>query len=300
MAEAALSPVRWKWMRALRAFAFPLSALPVWVGTAAVLPPARWRWDVLLIGTLGVLLFHSAGNLLNDYFDYTSGADHMDEGDDGRPGRLLVRGGMTPAQVLGEALACLALSVPVWAYIVWRSHPEVLLFIAPAGLALYAYTGPPFRLKARALGEPLMVAVFGPLIVGGAAYAQTGRLPTHVVLLSVPVGMATACVLAANNLRDYDEDGAAGVQTLAQVIGRRWQRVVYLALSAGLSVGVALYGILGPASPVLAVAPALLLMLAGTFRRVWRGGRIPDVDVRTTRYSTAVMVFLLAVLMLTP
>ncbi|WP_291020852.1 hypothetical protein, partial [Hydrogenophaga sp.] len=80
----------------------------------------------------------------------------------------------------------------------------------------------------------------------------------------------------------------------------RWQRVLYVALSAGLAVGVALYGILGPASPVLAAAPALLLLLAGTVGRVWRGRRIADIDVRTASYSTAVMLFLLTVLVLLP
>ena len=72
------------WARALRAFSFPLSVLPVFVATAAVLPPGEWRWDVLIASVAGVVLLHAAGNLLNDYFDFGAGVDRNVEGDEGR------------------------------------------------------------------------------------------------------------------------------------------------------------------------------------------------------------------------
>jgi 1,4-dihydroxy-2-naphthoate octaprenyltransferase len=286
------------WFRALRPFAFPLSVLPVWVGTAAALAPDRWQWDVLLMATLGVLLLHAAGNLFNDYFDYVSGVDSRTAADEGRPGRLLVRGRITPRQVLGVALGCMAAGVPVWGWLAWRCGTEVLWFVLPGAVALYAYTGPPLKLKGRALGEVVMLVVFGPLLVGGAAWVQTGSVSTAVWLLSVPVGMVTTSVLAGNNLRDYEEDGEAGVTTLAQLVGRRGQRALYVVLVAGQAAGVALFGLLGPGPLLLVLAPLALLLLAPTLRRVARGERIPDIDVRTTRYGTALMVFLLLVLSL--
>lgn len=285
-------------MRALRAFSFPLSVMPVLVGTAAVVPPARWRWDVLAAAMLLVLCLHSAGNLLNDYFDYVSGVDSREEEDASRPGRLLVRGDMSPGEALAEALVCLGLGAVVGAFLLWRCGPELLWFIVPGAIGLYAHTGPPLKFKSRGLGELLMLVVFGPLLVGGAAWAQVGAFPPHLVLLSIPVGMVTTAVLAGNNLRDYEEDGAAGVRTLARIIGWRAYRWVYVGLVAGQAVGVALYGLLGPASPVLGAAPLLLLLIRPTISRVWRGQRIPDVDVKTTQYGTALMAFLLLVLLL--
>ncbi len=287
----------WRWVRALRAFAFPLSILPVWVGTAAVLPPSEWHWGLLLAANLAVLLLHSAGNLLNDYFDYLSGTDSRAEEDEGRPGRLLVHGAVSPRGILNAALVCLGLAACAAAYLVWRRGPVLLWFIGPAVFALYAYTGPPFRLKARALGEVVMVVVFGPLIVGGAAYAQTGSLPRLAVwLLSVPVGMVTASVLAGNNLRDYAEDRAAEVATLAQSLGKRGQRVLYLSLVLGQTAGITAFGLWDMSYPLLALSPVFLLLLTGTLRQVFRGRRVPDIDVRTTRFATALMAFLFFVL----
>jgi len=298
MVEALAEPQPGRWLRALRAFSFPLSALPVWIATAAAAAPSAWKWDVVAACTLLVLALHSAGNLLNDFFDYTSGVDSRSAGDEGRPGRLLVRGEITPMQVLAGGLVSFGVGAAVTAYLLWRRGPAVLWFVGPAMLALYAYTGPPFVLKRRALGEALVFIVFGPLVMAGAAYAQTGDLRGEVLLLSAAVGMVPAAVLAGNNLRDYEEDGAAGVLTLARLIGPRGQRALYTALVLGQAVGVALFGALWASRPALAAAPALLLLIGGTLRRTWRGERIPDIDVRTARYGTALMLFLLLVLCL--
>ena len=89
-----------KRLRALRAFSLPVSVLPVLVATAAVRPPAQWDWPILFASMLGVALLHCAGNLLNDYFDFRSGVDRKVEGDEGRPGRLLVRGQLRPKDIL--------------------------------------------------------------------------------------------------------------------------------------------------------------------------------------------------------
>ena len=40
-----------------------------------------------------------------------------------------------------------------------------------------AYTAPPLRLKKHGLGEPTVIAVWGPLMVGGVYYAATGIDP---------------------------------------------------------------------------------------------------------------------------
>ena len=298
MTQARTGPRPGRWLRALRAFSFPLSALPVWIATAAAAAPSAWQWDVVAACTLLVLALHSAGNLLNDFFDYTSGADSRSAGDQGRPGRLLVRGEMTPGQVLAGGVVSFGVGAAVTGYLLWRRGPALLWFVAPAMLALYAYTGPPFVLKRRALGEALVFIVFGPLVMAGAAYAQTGTLRGEILLLSIAVGMVPASVLAGNNLRDYEEDGAAGVVTLARLIGPRGQRAIYTALVVGQAVGVGLFGVLVADHAPLAAAPAFLLLIGGTLRRTWRGERIPDIDVRTARYGTALMLFLLVVLCL--
>ncbi len=285
-------------LRALRAFSFPVSVLPVLVATAAVRPLAGWDWGVLVASALGVLLLHATGNLFNDYFDFRSGVDRRETGDEGRPGRFLVHGEMTPAEVLGEALVCLLLLVPAAVYLLLKCGPGLLWFGGAAAFALYAYTGPPFQFKYRALGELLIFLVFGPVLMLGAAYAQTGRLEWSVLLFAVPIGFVTTAILVGNNIRDQQEDSAARIVTLAHVAGGRGGRLLYVALVLVSAICLAALGVVGLVPRVLVVAPLFLLLLLEPLAGVLRGRRIPDIDVRTARFETVLLLFLVVVLVI--
>jgi 1,4-dihydroxy-2-naphthoate octaprenyltransferase len=270
----------------LRAFSFPLSALPVLVATAAVRPIAQWRWDVLAASVLGAVLLHAAGNLLNDYFDFRSGVDRKTEGDEGR---LLIRGEMAPRAVVIEAVVCLVLIAPVAAYLLAKSGPGLLWFAFAAMVGLYAYTGPPFRFKYRAMGEVLIFLAFGPFFVTGVAYVQAGHWDWLALLLSVPVGILTTAVLLGNNIRDLDEDEAAGIETLVHKPGGRAARLVYagcVLLPPLCVAGLVAAGMVGVAGLLclLSIVPAYRLV-----RQVYGSGRIPDIpdmDARTAQCAT--------------
>lgn len=153
-------------------------------------------------------------------------------------------------------------------------------------VGLYAYTGPPFRFKYKAMGEVLIFLVFGPFLVTGAAYVQAGRWDWLALLLSVPVGILTTAVLLGNNIRDLDEDDAAGIETLVHKLGPRAARPVYAAcvLLPPLCVaGLVAAGMVGVAGLLclFSIVPAYRLV-----RQVYGSGRIPDMDARTARCAT--------------
>ena len=286
-----------KRLRALRAFSFPVSVLPVLVATALVRPPAQWHWDILIASMLGAALLHAAGNLFNDYFDFLSGVDRKLEDDENRPGRFLVRGELKPKDILAEALICLLLALPLGGYLIARCGLSLLWFAAAAGFGLYCYTGPPLKLKYRALGEPLIFLVFGPLLMLGAGFAQTGSLQWNVLLLSIPVGLATTAILTANNIRDHEEDQVAGVLTLAQVVGDWALRCLYILLVAGCVFGLAVLAILKVGPGILLFAPVLLILLIKPLTYVWQSKRLADIDARTARFESVLLIFLLASLL---
>lgn len=290
--------LRWLAIRALalRAFSFPVSVLPVLVATAAVRPFAEWRWDILVGSLVGVTALHAAGNLFNDYFDFRSGVDRKWNGDKGRAERLLVSGEITPTGALIEAFVCLLLAAPVIVYVTWKTGPGLLWFGAAAVFAIYAYTGPPFQLKYRALGEPLIFLVFGPILMLGTVYAQTGRFGWPVLLFAVPIGFITTALLVGNNIRDHQEDRAAGVVTLVHVAGERAVRLLYVALVVVSVVWLSVLGLVGLAPRIQAAAPLLVVFLLKPLVNVWRGNRIPDIDVQTARFEAVLLLFLFAVL----
>ena len=275
------------WLRVARPFSFPASAAGVMVGTAAAAPIRLWNWWILAAELLLVLLLHSFGNLLNDYFDFRSGVDRPQRGDEGRPGRFLVRGEVLPRQVLTLAIACLLLTLPLAALMFGRGG-WVAAIIGLVGVAgAYSYTGWPLHLKYRGLGELCIFLVFGPAVVAGAVWMQLGKLDIRALALSVPVGMAITSILSAGNLRDLDEDRQAGIRALARLIGRRAYVLLHCLLLFGapallavlVAAGVApTWSLLGLLAVPLAVRPAM---------DAARGRRVSDADAVVARYMTA-------------
>lgn len=278
-------------LRALRAFSLPVSVMPALVAVAAVAPVAAWRWDVVVPCVLGVAILHAAGNMLNDYFDFRFG---LDQEDDGRPGLVIARGEMTPRQVLVQAVVLLVAAVPLVAYLVWRTGPGVLAFGAVGAVGLYVYTGGPLHLKYRALGEPLIFLVFGPVLMLGAAYAHTGQLEPRALLASLPIGFATTAVLLGNNIRDRQEDAAAGIRTLASFGGGRPARAVYVMLVVGFAGGLAALAGAGLAPRVLVAMPSALLLMWRPLAAVWRGSGWGDLATRTAQWETVLLAAVLA------
>jgi 1,4-dihydroxy-2-naphthoate octaprenyltransferase len=286
--------------RAARGFSLPVSVLPVVVATAAVLPWTAWRWDVLAACVLGVAALHMAGNMFNDYFDFRKGVDRRIHGDEMRPGRVLVRGGLLPRDILVEAAMCMTLGAAAAAYVVWRSGPELLWFAVPAAAAIYAYTGPPLVLKYRAMGEPVIFIVFGPLLLVGSAWAQTGRFEMAALMLSVPVGLATTAVLVGNNFRDREEDAAAGIRTIGTLAGGWPARIVYVVVVLGSVHGLMVMGLSGRGPLGLVLAPAALALLHRPLGTIWRGERLADIDAQTARFETLVLVLVIVSYLVQP
>jgi len=283
--------------RALRAFSFPLSLLPIVVAAAVVRPVDEWRWDTLAASLGAVMLFHAAGNMINDCFDYIRGVDIGRETYRGRLGAVLVAGELEVSDMAYGALVCLLLAALPMAYLAGALGAGVLWFAVPAVFALYAYTGPPFRLKHRGLGELVIFPVFGPALMLGAAYAQTVEVEWRVLMLSLPVGFATTAVLAGNNLRDFDEDREAGIRTLAHALGRRGAGALYAALVSAFALGIGAMGASGLGPWQLGLVPALLPLHFRAMGSALKGEAAVDVDARAVRFESLVLIVVLAIYM---
>jgi 1,4-dihydroxy-2-naphthoate octaprenyltransferase len=66
----------------------------------------------------------------------------------------------------------------------------------------------------RGLGELAVAAGFGPIMVLGAYYVQTGHYTLRPLVLSIPVGILVMLILYANEIPDRTADARAGKRTL--------------------------------------------------------------------------------------
>ena len=98
------------------------------------------------------------------------------------------------------------------ALFVLRGWP--ILAFALAGFVLsVAYTSPPLRLKKRGLGEPTVLVVWGPLMVGGTYYAAVGEVTWEVIAVSIPYALLATSVLMGKHIDKLPWDERDGTRT---------------------------------------------------------------------------------------
>jgi 1,4-dihydroxy-2-naphthoate octaprenyltransferase len=189
-------------------------------------------------------------NLTNDYFDFRKGADTPKSL--GTGGSLL-RGDLTPRQVLMGSILSFGVGIAIGLYLVSVTGPFIFwlgLFSVAVG---FFYTAGPFALAYVGLGEVAVFIFMGPVMVIGSYYVQAQTVTLPVVLASLPVGFLVAAILHANNLRDLESDRQIGKRTLATLLGRAGANVEYYILVLGTYLSLAVTVLLG-------IAPWLTLI----------------------------------------
>ncbi|MEZ0290022.1 MAG: prenyltransferase [Sulfolobales archaeon] len=239
-------------------------------------------FDPLLLSLtlVGVLMLHAVGNWVNDYYDYARGVDRAGTGTVVyRPHPIL--GGIMSLDTLRNMILLLALgSIAIGLTLVLVFNRPLVLFLGLAGLlAGLIYSGPPY-LKHRALGEPLVAVVFGPMIMVGSYYVASGVLSVETLVVSVPLGLLISAVLLANNIRDESTDREAGVKTLAVILGRKNTVNLYAGMIY-VSYAVTALAVALRILPITSLATLVTISRAFRLVREMRINTPPDADPRT-------------------
>ena len=133
------TPTLLKWLIAIRPFALSASSVPVIFGTAAAVIVGQAHFDVplFLLSLFAMMILHSAANMLNDVQDFRKGIDIKPTPVSG----AVVRGLLSPGQVLKGAVVLLVIGTLVGLYIAWRVGPPIF-WIGLVGVAgAIFYTG---------------------------------------------------------------------------------------------------------------------------------------------------------------
>ncbi|MEW5960421.1 MAG: 1,4-dihydroxy-2-naphthoate polyprenyltransferase [Chloroflexota bacterium] len=213
------------WLLAARPKTLPAAAAPVVVGAAIAVSDQAFRLGPALAALVGALLLQIGANLANDVFDFKKGADAA-----GRLGPLRVTqaGLLTPRQVLLGMWLTFGLAALAGVYlIVVAGWPIVVIGLLSIASAI-AYTGGPFPLGYKGLGDLFVFIFFGLVAVCGTYYVQAGAVSLAALWASIPIGVLTVAILVVNNLRDLETDRASGKKTLAVRLGAHGARLEYL------------------------------------------------------------------------
>ena len=206
------------------------SLIPVWAG-CMVVQKLTGHWDVrlALLTFASCLCIQIACNFFNDAIDH---AKHADTERRTGPVRMTASGALSHRAVmlfggLFLAAACL-LALPL---IELRGWPIVAIGI-PSLYFSYGYTGGPWPLAYKGLGEAFVILFFGLVAVLGTILVQIGTAPvvpgTLVdslavynagIVLGIQCGLLCAVMISVNNIRDRKEDQTTGKRTLAVRLG---------------------------------------------------------------------------------
>jgi 1,4-dihydroxy-2-naphthoate octaprenyltransferase len=245
------------WFRAARLHFVPPSILPAILGSVIawsrnhVFEP--WHFGLVVAG---VTINHVGLNMIDDVFDYLHSVDRAQEGEKnpytGGSG-VLTEGLLTVEQMFRAAMACFAVTAVIGFYLAWACGWVVLVFGIIGMASSLFYTMPPIKFGYRGFGELGLLVNFGPIIVLGSYYVQTGTLSLEPLIASLILGLMMWSMIIINEIPDYEEDRQGGKWNLVARFGREAAVKLY---TGGLA---AAYAVL-LASILVKVTPVLTLL----------------------------------------
>ncbi|CAG9767158.1 unnamed protein product [Ceutorhynchus assimilis] len=212
---------------ALRPWSLSASLMPTLLGStiAYKYPGATdFNYITLLVTIFTIVSVHGAGNVVNTYYDYVKGIDNRKSDD-----RILVDHILTQEEVvtLGALLYFFGCTGFILLAALSPAKFEHLALVYFGGLSSsFLYTGG-IGFKYIALGDLLILIIFGPISVLFAFLLQTGRVEWATIYYAIPLALNTEAILHSNNTRDSEADKKVGIVTLAIIIGHTASHVLY-------------------------------------------------------------------------
>jgi len=234
-------------IRALRLPFIQVSVLPFVF--ASLLYKTRFNFIAFLLGLGAVVLTHIGANLINDYADSKTGVDLLDKTFYGFFGgsKLIQEGIFTPGFYFKTAVACFimaAFCVIFLGVVLYR--PEVIFFYALILLLAWFYSVKPLAFSYHRAGEIIIFTLFGPVLVMGGYFIQTGIFPAlESFMLSLPFGFMTTAILFVNEVPGFEEEKEKGKINWVSFTGADNAYLTYLILTFLVSAAVALNIIMG-------------------------------------------------------
>jgi 1,4-dihydroxy-2-naphthoate octaprenyltransferase len=260
-----LDPVS-KWLWLTRAGVLPMTLVAAaFAGLLAIYRDADVQWWYFTLAAVGIVLAHMANNIMNDLFDLEVGTDTADYPRNLYSPHPVISGVVTRKRLALYALVVNVLCLAIMLYLTAERGWAILGFALGGFLLSAAYTAPPLRLKKHGLGEPTVIAVWGPLMVGGVYYAATGSIPGAVLVASLPYAILCTTVLMGKHIDKAPWDGPDGTRTLPVILGDKVARDVTRGMF------IAFYLLVG-ALVITGVLPVFTLLVFASFPilvRVW-------------------------------
>ncbi len=224
----AMDPVA-KWLIACRASVLFMTFTASALGGLMAWRAGVFDWSLWLATVLGLMFAHATNNLLNDFTDSRRGIDKDNYYRNQYGVHVLEDGLMSERQFWGYLGVTAGIALLLGAWLISQRSGLTLDLMLAGGFFVLFYTWP---LKYYGLGEPAVLLVWGPLMVGGSYYELAGQWSWSVTWLSLVFALGPTTVLFGKHTDKLEADKAKGVNTLPVLLGEKRSRHWVMAMIA--------------------------------------------------------------------
>jgi len=193
-------------LHALRPFSLIVAIATCGLGVSLALVEGSQHYALAALVIFTGVLLQISVNLINDHRDLES--HHF------TPEQQLAIENNTR---IGWIIMCTAILFGLYMVSI-RGWPLFLLGVIGV-FGAWGYTGGQINYKSRGLGIFLVFLFMGVLLIGGSYYVISATYHWNIFWLSIPFSLLSSLLLLSNELRDYEEDMAAGIKTFCVRLG---------------------------------------------------------------------------------
>ena len=223
------------WIKAFRLRTLPLALSATILGSFLGYAHGRFKWEVLLFGSMTTLFLQILSNLANDYGDALKGTDNQKRLG---PLRVTQSGLVTRRQMRRMIALFVLLSLLSGVALIYYGLGDTwsstyLLFLFMGLTAIYAaikYTIGKRPYGYAGFGDIMVFIYFGILGVAGTYFLHTLSFHWSILMPASAIGLFSMGVLNLNNLRDRENDRESGKRTLVVRMGLSWARIYHVLL----------------------------------------------------------------------
>lgn len=216
-----------KWLIAARSAVLVMTFLSAALAGILAFRAGQFNLVPWLLLTVGLILAHATNNLLNDLVDHWQGVDRDNYFRTQYGPQPLEHGLLNVRQMIVYAAVTGLIALAAGAYLVYLRGPLALGLLAAGAVFVLFYTWP---LKYIGLGEPAVLVVWGPLMVGGGYYVVAGAWDWNVVIASLPYALGVTTVLFGKHIDKIEADTQKGIRTLPVLLGERNARYAVIGM----------------------------------------------------------------------
>jgi len=215
--------------------------------------------------TCGLCLAHVTNNLVNDLTDHWKGVDKDNYFRTQYGPQTVEDGFLTVRELIMYAVVTGLVAIGIGLYLVFVSpRGDITLMLLASGLFFVLFYT--FPLKYIGMGEPAVLVVWGPLMVGGSYFVITGSWSNEVALASLAYALGPTAVLFGKHTDKLEFDQAKGIRTLPVILGESLSRKVTVGLLLAQYPVIAYLVYTGFFGPVMLVTFVSIFSLKRVFR----------------------------------